>query len=210
MPKCPINPTAYERLYEFNSGCEANFEVNGAWQEIRIRPAMSEETVLRMLPKAADFEYGGYLTKSRIRYHKCYPTKANVPLAKPVTFHSHPTNNNYADTPSVNDVYFFLYYRHLRTITVGAKFIWVWNKTKATLETVKNLRAWTDANMLVEMRRLSAKYPRTFSEDYMELALKNLGLVWPKKQSEWAKGWEAMLRDILKIEVFILPRFPNS
>src|SRR5208282_3275119 len=91
------------------------------WKEIRIKPGLSVEAVYRLLPSATDFEYSGYLSKSRIRYFRGDSHSTGMLMAKPCTFHSHPTKNPYlADVPSLQDIYSFLFYRQLRSVTVGA------------------------------------------------------------------------------------------
>lgn len=160
-----------------------------------------------MLPSAGAFEYGGYLTKTRIRFLKCDPTKANSPMSKVCTFHSHPTNAAAAaDIPSAGDVFQFLNFRHLRTITAGATRLWVWDKTKATLGTVKKLGDWAEANMLTEVRRLEKAFPCAWHDPYMKLALKQLGLDWPKSREDWEAHWEEMLRNVLRIKVRVYSR----
>ena len=206
LPKCPIDSEAYRQLYEFKLWIDDWFEAHSAVQTIRIRPGMTEEAVYRLLPSAGNFEYGGYITKSRIRFYQCEAVRAVIQTSKPCTFHSHPTDYETADVPSVRDVHNFLYAKHLRTITVGAKLIWVWEKSRATLLVVKKLIAWAEANMLKEMLRLSLAYPKSFTDDYMMLALKNAGMAWPRKHSEWAANWEGMLRDKLKFNVRVFPR----
>jgi len=153
LPKCPIDPADYEQLYAFNGGVDDYLEDFTRWEEIRIKPGLTEDDVYRLLPCAGDFEYGGYLTKSRIRFLKCGPNRANMPMSKACTFHSHPTDMAAADVPSASDVLQFLNFRHLRAITVGASRLWVWDKTKATIPTVKLLGAWAEANTVRDVER---------------------------------------------------------
>ena len=211
LPKCPIAPERYERLYAFNQGADDFLDNDANWQEIRIKPGLAEDAVYRLLPCAGSFEYGGYLTKTRIRFIKCDPTRANMPMSKVCTFHSHPTDIAAvaADIPSAGDVFQFLNFRHIRTITVGSTRLWVWDKTNATLGTVKKLGDWAEANLLTEVRRLEKTFPYAWHDPYMKLALKQLGLDWPKKQKDWEAHWEEMLRDILKIKVRVISREPG-
>jgi hypothetical protein len=206
LPKVPVNPAAYERLYAFNGRVDDFLDNDATWQENRIRPRLTEAEVYRLLPCASGFEYGGYLTKTRIRFIKCDPTKANMPMSKACTFHSHPTDLATADIPSASDVFQFLNYRHVRAITVGSTRIWVWDKTKATLGTVKKLGVWAEANMLNEVRRLEKKFPNAWHDPYMKLALKQLGLDWPKKLTDWQAHSEEMLQNLLRINVRVFPR----
>lgn len=206
LPKCPIDPERYDRLYAFNGRTDDYVEDELHWKEIRIGNGMAEDAVYQMLPSAGRFEYGGYLTKSRIRFAKCNPTSANMPMSKACTFHSHPTDLATADSPSAADLYKFLCYRHLRTITVGSSRLWVLDKSKATLAVVTRLGAWVDANMLAEIHRLQTKYSYAWPNPYMKLALKHLGLTWPRKQKDWMAHWEEMVLEALKIKVRVFPR----
>jgi hypothetical protein len=206
LPKWPITPVSYDQLYTFNNGMDDYLGIDSAWEEKRIKPGLSEAEVYRLLPCADHFEYGGYLTKTRIRFTKGGPTGANTLKSKVCTFHSHPTDSESADVPSVSDVFQFLNFRHIRTITVGSTRLWVWDKTKATMTTVKKLGAWTKANMLTEVRGLQKKFPYTWHEPYMMLVLKHLGMNLSKKLKDWDAHWVMMLRIILKIDVRIFPR----
>ena len=205
----PMAPGIYQRLYAFNHGADDFLDTDSAWQEIRIRPGLAEEAVYQLLPCASGFEYGGYLTKSRVRFLKCGSIQANTLKSRPCTFHSHPTDLSNADLPSPNDVYMFLAFRHLRAITVGATQLWVWDKTKATLATVKKLGAWSEANILTEVCRLEKIFPHNWHEPLVKLALSNLGLDWPKRLKDWQENWPAMLRQVLKIKVRVFPRNPR-
>ena len=158
LPKWPMNPAAYKRLYTFNQNIDDQMPASADWKGIRIKPSQSEDDVYRLLPSAVDFEYSGYLTKSRVRYCKGETSSAGSLMTQPCTFHSHPTKNPHlANIPSLKDIYSFLHYRHLRTITVGSSKIWVWDKTKATLATVRRLADWTEANHLRAVTRLMKK-----------------------------------------------------
>ena len=210
LPKCPTDPIAYDRLYAFNLRTDNLHGIDAEWEENRIRPGLTEDEIYRLLPSAGGFEYGGYLTKTRIRFMKCDATKANTLMSKVCTFHSHPTENASADVPSIGDVFQFLYFRHIRTITVGSTRIWVWDKTRATMTTVKKLGAWSKANLLTEVLRLEKKFPHTWHQPYMKLVLKQLGLDYSKKLMVWDAHWEEMLRNILHIKVRIFPRFVGA
>lgn len=209
LPRSPISSKEYDRLYAFNGRADDYHEDASDWQEIRIRPGMTEKDVYRLLPSARDFEYGGYLTRSRIRFAKCGPNRANMPMSKSCTFHSHPSHLTSADCPSANDVFQFLNFRHLRAITVGATRIWVWDKTKATMTKVKKLGDWAESSLLSEVHRLEKRFPNRWRDPFMKLALKKLGLNWPKTRRDWKANWERMVRNILKIRVRIFPRDPG-
>src|ERR1051326_279181 len=93
LPKCPIEVESYERLYAFNQDFDDRLAGAVAWREIRIRPGTPELDVYQLLPSAFDHEYAGYLTRSRIRYFKGDTDSAGMFMAKPCTFHSHPTRD---------------------------------------------------------------------------------------------------------------------
>lgn len=206
LPKCPIDPEQYDRLYAFNGETNDYTEDVIRWKDIRISPGTAEDAVYQMLPSAGRFEYGGYLTKTRIRFAKCNPTSANMPMSKACTFHSHPTNLATADSPSASDLYKFLSFRHLRTITVGSTRLWVWDKSKATLPVVKKLAVWVDENMLAEIHWLQKRFLHAWPDPYMKLALQHMGLTWPKRKKDWEVQWEEMVREAFKIEVRVFPR----
>lgn len=64
LPKCPIDPERYDRLYAFNHQRDDQLPESVGWKEIRLHSGLSERQVYRLLPSAPDFEYSGYLTKS--------------------------------------------------------------------------------------------------------------------------------------------------
>ncbi|MFN4259517.1 MAG: hypothetical protein ACK4RK_09460 [Gemmataceae bacterium] len=176
LPKCPIDPKRYERLYAFNQNLDDQLPEVPDWKEIRIKPGLSEEAIYRLLPSAPDFEYSGYLTKSRIRYFRGDSHSAGMLMAKPCTFHSHPTKNPHlADIPSLQDIHWFLYYQHLRTITVGATKFWGWDKTKATMGTVRKMATWMEANQFGVVTRLMKKDFASWQGKYVQTVLHHLG-----------------------------------
>ena len=118
-----------------------------AWREIRIPTGLSAAEAYRRLPFATDFEYGGYLTKTRIRYVSGDSTGVYVPFEKCCTFHSHPSGDPAADAPSSLDIYALLKWEHQRTITVGSDWIWVWTKNRQTLKTAWRLWKWELQNL---------------------------------------------------------------
>jgi len=206
LPELPVELEAYQQLYSFNCGVDDYMEESADWQVLRIPTGLSEEEVYRRLPSAPDFEYGGYLTKTRIRFLRCGPDRASTRMSRRCTFHSHPTDSPNADLPSLTDVYSFLAFRHVRAVTVGATRLWVWDKTKATLATVRQLAAWAEANQLREVRRLEKEAPHGWQESYVRMVLKKLGLVWPNKRQGLERDWPEMLQSTLKIGVRVFPR----
>lgn len=206
LPEWPVGQEAYQRLYSFNQGVDDYMEETAEWQLLRVPPGLPELEVYRRLPSAPDFEYGGYLTKTRIRFLRCGSDRASTRMSRRCTFHSHPTDSPNADLPSLTDVYSFLAFRHVRAVTVGATRLWVWDKTKETLATVRKLAAWTEANQLGEVRRLEKEAPHAWQEPYMRLVLKKLGLIWPNKRQGLDRHWPGMLQSTLKIRVRVFPR----
>lgn len=164
----------------------------------------------RLLPSAVGFEYSGYLTKSRVRYFKGDSSSAGMLMAKPCTFHSHPTKNPYlADVPSLQDIHSFLFYRQLRSITVGASKIWAFDKTRATLGTVRKLAEWMEVNHFRVVAHWMKKDIDTWQAMYVQTVMKSLGWVWPDTIDEMDAQWLPMLRKIFKIKVRVFSREPR-
>jgi hypothetical protein len=210
LPKCPIEPERYERLYAFNQDLDNQVPTSVEWMEIRIKPGLAEQAVYRLLPSATNFEHSGYLTGSRVRYIQADSSSAGMLMAKPCTFHSHPTKNPYlADVPSLQDVHSFLFYRHLRSVTVGATKIWVWDKTRATLRTVRKLAEWMKVNHFRAVNHLMKKDFDNWQAMYVQTVMKHLGWVWPDTIDEMLAQWPRMLRDVFKIKVRVIPREPG-
>lgn len=212
LPPPPADLEGYERLYAFNSGLDDYLEDEPDWRVIRIPPGLSAAEVYRRLPSAPGFEYGGYLTRTRIRYQACEESRANTLCSRSCTFHSHPTRfpADRADVPSPSDIYSFLKYRHLRAVTVGASILWVFDKTAATFGTVRRLADWEAENLLREAWRLSAKDPQTWTGAYARLALAALGMKWPRGRRTYHTQWPELLRGELKIKVTVIQRFPEG
>jgi len=210
LPKCPIDLERYERLYAFNQNLDDQLPESPDWKELRIRGGLPEEDVYRLLPSAHDFEFAGYLTKSRIRYFKGEASSAGLQMAKPCTYHSHPTRNPHlADIPSLQDVHSFLFYRHLRSVTVGATKIWVWDKTKATLEAVRKMAAWMEENHFRVVSRLMKQDFATWQGKYVQAVMHHIGWVWPDTVDEMETEWAKILRTVLKIKVRVISRDPG-
>lgn len=206
-PKCPIDPMRYEQLYAFNQDLDDHLPGWVEWRETRIKPGLTEEAVYRLLPSATEFEYSGYLTQTRVRYVQAEPSSARMLMAKPCTFHSHPTKNRYlADVPSLQDIHSFLFYRHLRSITVGATKIWVWDKTRATLRTVRNLADWMEANHFRTVNHWMKKDFGNWQAMYVQTVMKHLGWAWPDTMDEMDAEWPRMLREAFRIKVRLVSR----
>lgn len=207
LPKCPIDPGRYDRLYAFNQGLDNQMPDLASWKEIRIKAGMPEREVYRLLPSAADFEYSGYLTKSRIRFFKAESSSAGMLMAKPCTFHSHPTKNRYlADIPSLKDIYSFLNYRHLRSVTVGATKVWVWDKTRATLGTVRRLAKWVEESHFRVVTQLMKKDFATWQTRYVQTVMHELGWTWPDSIEEMDAQWPRLIREVFKIKIRLISR----
>lgn len=211
LPGCPIAEERYGRLYAFNQNLDDQMPDLVEWQEIRIKPGLAEEAVYRLLPSATDFEYTGYLTTSRVRYYQAGSSSAGMLMAKPCTFHSHPTKNPYlADVPSLQDIHSFLFYRHLRSITVGATKIWVLDKSKATLRTVRKLADWMEVNHFRTVNHWMKKDFANWQAMYVQTVMKQLGWVWPDTIEEMDAEWPRMVREIFKIKVRLIARGPDE
>lgn len=208
LPNFPIDPAAYRQLYRFNGGLDDYMEDDPAWREIRIPPGLSASAVYQLLPSSPTFEYGGYLTRTRIRYAAFDSTRAATFASKACTFHSHPTAlpGVQADVPSIQDIYFFLKWRHLRAITVGASIVWVFDKTRATLRTVRRLAAWERHDSLQVARSLIDKDPHGWPRSYMKRVLHELGLQWPRGRKLWEAAWPELVQRALAIKVTVFER----
>lgn len=106
----------------------------------------------------------------------------------------------------MKDIYSFLNYRHLRSITVGATKIWVWDKTRATLGTVRKLAAWMEANHFRTAAHLMKKDFATWQARYVQTVMHELGWVWPDCIEEMDTQWPRMLHEIFKIKVRVFSR----
>lgn len=211
LPKCPINPERYDRLYAFNQGLDDQMPEAVVWQEVRLKPGLPEPDVYQMLQSSPDCEYTGYLTKTRIRYFKGDAFSAGMLMSKACTFHSHPTKNPHlADIPSLKDIHSFLLYRHLRSVTVGATKIWVWDKTSTTLGTVRKLASWMEANHFRAVTHWMKKDFANWQAMYVQTVMKHLGWVWPDTIDEMDAEWTRMLREVFKIKVRIFSRDPRG
>lgn len=203
-----MDSDAYDRLYAFHEGTDDLITGGTNDREIRIRPGLSAEEVYRKLPSASDLEYAGYLTKTRIRYAEYWATMSSGPNSKACTFHSHPTGLNLGDpdVPSTLDVYGFLKWRHLRAITVGRDLIWVMDKTRRTVRSVRKLADWEAEHMLPELKRLFSEQGERGKEAYLESVLRSLGLKLPTSPRAFKSRWPELLRDRLHIKVTLFRR----
>jgi hypothetical protein len=177
-----------------------------AWREIRIPTGLSAAEVYRKLPSATDGEYGGYLTKTRIRYVSGDATGVYVPFEKSCTFHSHPSGDPAADAPSSLDIYAFLKWEHQRTITVGSDWIWVWTKNPQSLKMVWRLWKWELQNLAPALMASCRSHGKHMVTHYAGQALQDLGLRWPCRQSLDPKRWMPLLRETLGIRTRLIRR----
>jgi len=180
------------------------------WREKRIPIGLSAPEVYRRLPSATDFEYGGYLTKTRIRFIRGDATRSYTDTDKHCTFHSHPTAFPAADVPSELDVYIFLKRRHFRAITVGAEWIWVWDKNKQVLATVERLLEWEVQHMFDEMYRLCKEHPEGFADRYPRKALRAIGVDYCTKPRTHPETWRLSLSRCTGIDTTLIPRTSDA
>ena len=214
LPK-PFPPKlGYDQLY-IDDDIDDNHYEPDQWKEIRLRPGLTAEQVYQKLPSAETFEYGGYLTKTRIRFVKCGSTSADVPRHRSsCTFHSHPTNlsGTFPDLPSSSDLYGFLFKEPLRSITVGKNLVWVFNKTPKTLPMIKKLKRWQTKNLLAVTRELreNPKYEGRVLDEFQNIALTALGLDWPSRRRDLndslLKQWPKLIAKTLKFDVTVYSR----
>ncbi len=205
LPTPPSDRDAYEHLYRFCFGTDWEGRLENA-KVRRIPAGLSAPAVYRRLPCDPDFEYGGYLTKTRIRFIRGDATTAYTDKDKPCIFHSHPTTHPYADVPSSNDIYSFLKWRQLRAITIGANSIWIWDKNNDVLSTVRRLLKWEEEHMLGELRRLCEERTEGIFEQYFILALEGIGIDCFTKAEMQSEGWCETLLNCTGIETTLIPR----
>lgn len=214
LPKPFPLKLGYDQLY-INDDIPGEHYEPDQWKVIRLRPGLSAEQVYQKLPSAETFEYGGYLTKTRIRFVKCGQREARVPSHRSsCTFHSHPTNlsGTYPDLPSSSDLYNFLFRKSLRSITVGKNLVWVFNKTPKTLPMIKKLNQWHTKNLLAVTRKLSEnpKYKGREIHEYQNIVLTALGLDWPSRRRDFddslLKQWPKLIAKTLKFDVTVYSR----
>ena len=212
LPLPIIPPLELRELYAFNFGTDSRDFSEREWHEIRISPGMTAEQVYRKLPSAPGFEFGGYLTKTRIRY-ACFDEKrSNTIGTKSCTFHSHPTGlaGCEPDIPSASDLYCFLWRRTMRAITVGREQIWVFDKTKKTLPVIRNFAKWEQENMVAEFKKLEAGQSTDPVFDFPSVSVKALGLDWPRNAGDvtdkFRNEWPSLLRKVLRIKVTLWNR----
>jgi hypothetical protein len=200
LPHPPRDAVAYEALYARIQDVDDFYWGDQPWYERRIPPGLPAAQVYRRLPTAPDFEYGGPVTRTRIRFRECGADSASLIHSKPCTFHTHPTEHPHANLPSDKNVYSFLRYRNLRTVMVGSSLLWVFDKTRSTLQTVERLNEWEQEHMLGTVR-----FTCSFAE-YPSVVLQALGLRWPRSMRRRTEEWPAILRETLGIGVTVLPR----
>ena len=151
-----------------------------------------------MLPTAPNFEYGGYLTKTRICHVAGWDDGVNVPTFKHCTFHSHRSGDPHADLPSFKDLYCFLRYTHLRHVTVGRSLIWTLDKTIETLAAVERLNAWEALHQIEAFARFGLDH-------YAEVALAGVGFRLPKSLRQYSRVWPARVEK-LGVRVTVMDR----
>lgn len=155
-----------------------SLRVIDADQQRRIRSGRSAEEIYRELPTAPDFEYSGYLTKTRVRYAVGRAFDCDDFHDKPCAFHTHPTEHPNADLPSLQDLYGFLRSPVRRSITIGGQWLWWWDKRPSILPVVNQLLTWEAEHMVATMIECSrnAKPGERFRSHYLALALEQVGL----------------------------------
>ena len=208
LPRPWPDQDAYDAFYREVNPYGDYSEKDTPWREIRIPRGASAEDVYHRLPSDLDFEYGGYLTRTRIRFVACDPRAAWMPRSKACTFHSHPTKiqNAEPDLPSPADIRSFLMNRHWRTITVGRSILWACDKTPRTLAVVRRLFEWESANMVRTAQELEQKYPDTWEDEFRELELRQIGLTIPRDRRRWGRVWQQRFHDSLGLRVTVLER----
>lgn len=166
------------------------------WSKINISKSLSLDAICRRLPSSPDFEYAGYLTKSRILYQSFGANNSLPDYTKDCTFHTHPSNAPNADVPSALDICSFLKDVRKCAITVGRDWIWIWHKTPKTVQLAKQLNAWELKHMIETLSRLDSGLSlHAFREQYCRFPLQAIGLQWSRrlrKPETWCKRLEAV------------------
>ncbi len=147
-----------------------------------------------------------YLTKTRIRYVIGDSAGVYVPFEKSCTFHSHPSGDPAADAPSSLDIYGFLKWEHLRTITVGSDWIWVWTKNQQTLKMAWRLWKWELENLAPALMASCHSHGKHMVSHYTGQTLQELGLRWPQEHLLDPKRWMPLLRETLGIRTRLIRR----
>jgi len=168
----------------------------------------TELGVYRLLPNAPDIEYGGWITRRCVFYSVGTSEGAFSHDSSPTAFHSHPTENQYADMPSPKDVYWLLKRASIRQVIVGGRHIIVLEKTPRTLPVVMKLFEWEGRHMVRTIDSLCAdddwaSRNRSLSESYSEIALHRLidvGDIGVEDYVDWG-DWVNLLRKNLKVRV---------
>ena len=149
---------------------------------LRIKPHLDLRQISLLLPSSPDYEYSGYITKTRIRYKAGSYDWADTDYSKPVSFHTHPTSAEFANIPSLRDIRSFLVECRTTTLIVGSSLVWIWYHTKKSQQIAKEIRCWENNNMV--------RYNKTRSiEQYISLVLRIFGFRKPKttRPANWQK-----------------------
>lgn len=144
-------------------------------------------------------------------------------------FHSQPTDDFYSNIPSVEDIFFFLRYRHSAHVVVGRASCTILKKTEATLPTIIALHDWEqkpkNRYQRVRLRKRHSPEPGRELENelkiehrYITIALRHIGLKreetigservpnWPTKLSARRQVWISAIEQ-LGITVSQIPRY---
>jgi len=200
MPTLPCAWSAYRPLFD------ATFNIPEPVDSAlfkRIPVGSTEREVYALLPRARDFEYGGYITGHGVYCHAGEAFLACPPRNKLVTWHSHPCKYSGADYPSAMDLYIILKWFPVRHIIVG-RDIWVFDKTRRTLPIIRDLLAWDNAHMVDCMLNAVVKYRFPRSTHELSLAaLKDIGFDFAAtfKGHPAHEAWVSEVQKRLKLRV---------
>lgn len=207
LPKSWPDQNAYDRLYDVIDPYGHYAERIGPSLVRRIPPSLSAKQVYQRLPSAADHEFAGYLTRTRIVYWRGQAITARFPTSKNCTFHSHPTDLGIGDPdlPSLADIRQFLLGRHRRTITVGRSKLWVWDKTPLTLKVAKRLSDWERDHLLSVFSALTSKGIADVESETVRRCLEQAGFRASRTTRGWA-NWPELLTEKFGFKVTVMPR----
>jgi len=201
VPALPCAWNAYRPM--FNTTFSISPEVDSTLFR-RIPVGATEREVYALLPRAQDFEYGGYITGRGVYAHKGWELENSTPRNKRVIWHSHPYKYSSADQPSAMDLYIMIAWFPVRNVIVGGRYIWLFDKTRHTMPVLRTLKAWEDTHFLDCLMESASKhgYPRC-THEFAKIALKSIGFDYRKvfKDNPSNSQWVNEVRRTLKLRV---------
>jgi len=201
MPAFPCARRVYRPLFD------ATFNIPILVDPVlykRIPVGATEREVYALLPRAQNFEYGGYITRCGVYALRGDEFSVSTSCNKDVVWHSHPYKSSGADYPSAIDLYSMVKWFPVRNVIVGGRYIWVFDKTRHTMPVLRALKVWEDTHFLDCLMESSSKhgYPRC-THEFAKVALKSIGLDYEKafRGNPSNSQWVNEVRRTLKLRV---------